>query len=323
MAPDDNGLTVGGCNLSAWERTLSHAPIPPHLSLEARTMLREGLPASEAEAASLDGQRRICAGIQEELGARQLLRYPVDIEEGVIAGVPVRTFRPRNLRLENGKRVLMNCHGGAFAKDSGSLTENIPIAHLTQTTVVTVLYRMAPENAFPAAVDDAEAVYSELLGRYQPENIRIYGTSAGAILSAQTLVRLQNKGKPLPDRLGFFTGSADLGSAGDSEYFFPLVDDPRPLGAVLAPYIGGHDTRDPALSPIFADLKGFPATLCIAGTRDLMLSQTALFHRALLRAGVEAHLILFEGMPHAHWSYLELPESDEAFGLMANFLGWN
>jgi len=73
------------------------------------------------------------------------------------------------------------------------------------------------------------------------------------------------------------------------------------------------------LSPLFADLAGLPPTLLIAGTRDILLSQTTIFHRALRKAGVPAELVVFEAMPHAHWSYLDIPESAEAFQAMADF----
>ena len=77
-------------------------------------------------------------------------------------------------------RVLINLHGGGFRVDSGSFVESIPIANLTQTLVVSVDYRLAPQNKFPAAVDDVIAVYKELLKTYKSTNIAIYGTSAGA-----------------------------------------------------------------------------------------------------------------------------------------------
>jgi monoterpene epsilon-lactone hydrolase len=74
------------------------------------------------------------------------------------------------------------------------------------------------------------------------------------------------------------------------------------------------------MSPLFGDLSGFPPTLCITSTRDLLLSQTVMFHRALLRAAVDARLVVYEGMPHAFWSYLDTPESNDAFEIMAGFL---
>src|SRR5206468_13114615 len=109
-----------------------------------------------------------------------------------------------------------------------------------------------------------------------------------ACLCAQLLVRLRSSGRALPRAFGFFTGTADLSRCGDSEFFF------RPRGDFGTPpeqfsaYVGNSDRSSPEVSPIFADLTGLPPTLCIAGTRDFMLSQTALFHQALLRAGVRS-----------------------------------
>jgi monoterpene epsilon-lactone hydrolase len=304
----------------AWSRTLRNAPTPGTISYPAQRLLAAGLPLPEAGAMTVDEHRQICAAIQVEIGARQCAAYGVQVEDAEIAGVPVRLFTPRDLGPGGEERVLMNLHGGGFIKDSGSLTENIPIAGLTRSRVVAVRYRLAPEHPFPAAVDDAEAVYSALIDDVGPAGIALYGTSAGAILSAQTIMRLKAKGLPMPCALGFFSGAADLSKSGDSEHFFPLIDDPRPLTQIIGTYLDGHDTCDPAISPMRGALGGLPPTLCITGTRDLMLSQTALFHCALLRSGVDARLVVFEAMPHAHWSYLEIPESDEAFRLMAAFL---
>jgi acetyl esterase/lipase len=84
-------------------------------------------------------------------------------------------------------------------------------------------------------------------------------------------------------------------------------------------YLGGHDPADPLVSPIRADLAGFPPTLCVAGTRDLLLSGTANFHRALLRKGVDARLVVVDAMPHAHWYQVGIPEATEALEVMARF----
>jgi acetyl esterase/lipase len=71
---------------------------------------------------------------------------------------------------------------------------------------------------------------------------------------------------------------------------------------------------------MYADLKGFPPTLCMTGTRDICLSGTVDFHRALLRAGVDARLMVFDAMPHAHWYSFDFPESREALEAQARFL---
>ena len=79
--------------------------------------------------------------------------------------------------------------------------------------------------------------------------------------------------------------------------------------------------RDPVLSPLFADMHGFPPSLLVTGTRDALLSSTSIFHRALLHVGVDAQLLVFEAMPHAFWYHFEFPETREALEMMAKFFG--
>jgi monoterpene epsilon-lactone hydrolase len=301
------------------ERTV---PIPDTISPQAQELLRHQPFVPQKPLATLADKREFLDRFQQEYGGRAAQLYPVRIENSSIAGVPVRLIHPVNSSQKARHRILINLHGGGFLYDSGSLTENIAVAHLTDTTVVAVLYRLAPEHPFPAAVDDALAVYRETLKSYAPEEIGLYGTSAGAVLAAELCVRLEQLHLRLPAALGFFTGSADLNHVGDTERLFSvdgLAGGLESLKDTVGPYIGTHDPRDPALSPIYADLSVFPPTLCISGTRDLLLSQTSLFQRALLRSGVDARLVVFEAMAHAHWSFTDLPESKEAFEIMARF----
>jgi acetyl esterase/lipase len=274
---------------------------------------------TDAGPEDLQAHREMCARVQSELGAALLERHRVRMQDSFIAGVPVRLFTPAAMPEQSRHAVLLNLHGGGFTVDAGSVTENAPIAAHTGLKVVAVRYRLSPEHIFPAAVDDAEAVYRALLTDHAADRIGLYGTSAGACLCAQLLVRVRENGEPLPRVFGFFTGTADLSRSGDSEYFFRPSGDPTLMEEQFSAYLQDNDRLSPRVSPIFSDLKGFPPTLCIAGTRDFMLSQTALFHRALLGAGVDARLLVFEAMPHAHWIYLDLPESDQAFRAMAAF----
>jgi acetyl esterase/lipase len=85
-------------------------------------------------------------------------------------------------------------------------------------------------------------------------------------------------------------------------------------------YVGNTDRRDPVLSPVFADLKGLPPTLLLTGTRDALLGDIAALHRALLRAGVDAQLVVFEALPHTFWYHFEFPETTEALHVMAHFI---
>jgi epsilon-lactone hydrolase len=289
-------------------------PAPLTVSSEARRALESLSEAAAPE--DLTAHRAMCDRVQRELGTTQLARHGVRMHEGEIAGVPVRIYVPA---ATCGEGVLLNLHGGGFIVDAGSVTENVPIAAYTGMKVIAVRYRLAPEHPFPAAVEDAESVYRALLAEHGATRLALYGTSAGACLCAQLVVRLCGKGVPLPCALGFFSGTADLGRRGDSEFFFRPAAERLPDTGQFFEYVARGDRSTAAVSPILADLRGLPPTLCIAGTRDFMLSQTALFHQALLAANVDARLLVFEAMPHAHWIFLDLPESDQAFRAMADF----
>jgi len=217
---------------------------------------------------------------------------------------------------------MLNVHGGGFTMDSGSLTENIPLAALTHATVYAVRYRLAPEHPFPAALDDVLAVYKELLKIHKPQHIVVYGTSAGAVVTAELAATLKQGRLPMPAALGFFSGTADMDRRCELESGLNPLIPASPeiaLDQLISSYSGSTDRKTPALSPIYSDLKGWPPILLISSTRDFLLSDTALFHRALLGAGVDARLVIFEALPHAFWAYTDLPESTEAFELMARF----
>lgn len=298
---------------------LMTVPAPETISPQARQVLTALAASPPGPATPVAQARQFSDAYQANFSAGQLKRYKVRMEEGVIAGVPVRIFYPPGRDSIKAGPLLVNLHGGGFIVDSGSLTENIPIAALTGLPVVAVLYRLAPEHPYPAAVDDAVAVYRDLLNGRSADQVGLYGTSAGAALTAQTTVRLRSLKVATPRAIGFFSGSADFSTIGESETTMPLPEGKTTLGELTAPFVAGHDVKDPAMSPIFADLAGFPPTLLITSTRDVLLSQTARFDRALRRQGAETELVVFEALPHAFWSYLDLPESDEAFATMADF----
>jgi acetyl esterase/lipase len=251
--------------------------------------------------------------------------YPANIEFSTVAGVSVSVVTPLVIPANKANRVLINLHGGGFTSDSGSLTESLPIANLTQTKVVSVIYRLAPEHPFPAPVEDVVAVYKELLKTYEPRNIAIYGSSAGAVLTPEVAVKIKQLSLPLPGALGIFSGGGDFTQTGDSQQIFGVQGlsghpDTRPKGVQwLAVYVGSTDPEDPVLSPFFADLHGMPPTLFTTSTRDMLLSDTTTLHRAFLRAGVDASLVVFEGLNHCFWYDPNLPESREADGIMAKF----
>jgi len=288
---------------------------PDSVSPQARAAL-SAIPPQNPNV-SLADSRSFADKVQAHMRKVQLAKYDVAIEEGERAGVPCRIFTPKRAAPGAAERLLINFHGGGFRLDSGSLSENIPIAALTGFTIVSALYRMAPEHPFPAAVDDALAVYKDALKTHDASRIVVYGTSAGGILAAQLLARLRAERLPMPAAAGLFTMIADWSIPGDSEARFASKG--FTVAGSMKAYSGDHDLSDPLMSPLYDELSTYPPSLLIAGTRDELLSHTVRFHLALLAAGVDARLAVFEAMPHAHWAYIDAPESDQAFQLMARF----
>ncbi|MGA7155866.1 MAG: alpha/beta hydrolase fold domain-containing protein [Acidobacteriaceae bacterium] len=299
-------------------------PVPKTISPEAQRWLAQVVPDTETHP-TIAQQRAGTDKWQAGAGEVSKKLYPANVGAATIAGVPVRVVTPLTMAPDKRDFVLINVHGGGFHVDSGSLTESIPMANLTGMKVISVLYRMAPEHKFPAAVDDTIAVYREVLKTYKPKNIALYGTSAGAILTAEVTAKIKQLGLPMPGATGVFSGTGDLSQGGDSTALFAL----NGLSGYLAPpkarlddldsYAGTTNPRDPILSPLYSDVHGFPPTLFITSTRDLLLSGTTILERAYLRAGVDAHLIVFEALPHAFWNNPTLPEAKEADRDMAMF----
>ncbi len=299
-------------------------PMPSTISPESQKWL-ESLAQQKYSVQTLAERRAATDKWRAEASAEAKKLFPVNIEENTIGGVRTDVITPRELPEKNKDCVLINLHGGGFNSDSGSLIEGVPIANLTRMKVVSVYYRLSPENPFPAAVDDVVAVYQELLKNHKPQSIGIFGTSAGAILTGEVAVKLKQSGIPLPAALGLFSVLADFSRPGDSQNLFTLNGFPgillptpavKPLSDEYAPKT---DPRDTVLSPLYADLHGLPPSLLVTSTRDILLSNTTIFHRALLHAGNDAQLVVYEALPHAFWYHFQLPETREALEGMATF----
>ena len=299
-------------------------PMPSTISPEAQKWL-DSLAHQKYGPQTLAERRGSTDKWRAEDSAEARKLFPVNVEEKIIGGVRTNVITPVETPEAKRACVLINLHGGGFNSDSGSLIEGIPIANLAKMKVVSVYYRLAPENPFPAAVDDVVAVYKELLKDHKPQNIGIFGTSAGGILTAEVAVKLKQSGLPLPAALGLFSILGDFSRPGDSQNIFALNGLPGDLSPqdpgkpMTNEYAPNTDPRDPVLSPIHADLRGMPPTLLVTSTRDLLLSNTTIFHRALLRAGDDTQLVVYEALPHAFWYHFQLPETREALALMAKF----
>lgn len=307
-------------------------PQPPFaltVSAEARAAmapLLEGKGAPESTVALLRNPitraavRLAAANVLKSLNKARAKRFDVTVSKGRVGDVRVKHVVRRGVDRGAGQPLLINFHGGGFIVDAGSLSETIPIAGLTGIPVVAVLYRMAPEHRFPAAVDDALTVYRDALSQRPASAVGVFGTSAGAVLTLQLLARIKAEGLPMPAVAGVFSGAGDLDVVGDCEAYLPPILGSRTAAETLAEYCGDTPRTDPLLSPTRGDLSGLPAVMLMTSTRDQLLSHTLLADLALRRAGNTVDLRVYEGMGHAFWGWIDCPESEVALAAQADFL---
>jgi epsilon-lactone hydrolase len=251
----------------------------------------------------------------------------VKLEQATIGGVNVFVLTPQTIAPENQNRVFIHFHGGAYVLNPGEpgTREGTLMAGFGRAKVISVDYRTSSDAPYPAALDDSVAVYRELLKTVPPQRIAVFGTSTGGALTMALVLRARQEGLPLPAAIAPGSPWSDMTKTGDTFYSHNLVDNFQVsydgyLKDSAYLYANGRDLKDPMLSPIYGDLKGFPPTILISGTRDLFLSLTVRTHRKLRRAGVEADLQVFEGLSHAQYTINpDAPETREAFEEIARF----
>lgn len=320
-------------------------PLSPYVSDEAvalqkslheRVAPRPAPPPAPPGVDPIAVMRRGAEMVFAPRAAEMLRQYPAEVTEQRIGGVRVKVITPRVDKLDN-TRVLINVHGGGFntCAEACSLMESLPIAFMAGMKAISIDYRMAPEHVFPAASQDVEAVYRELLKSYRPTAIGMYGCSAGGALSAQSAAWLPAKGLPQFGAVGIFGSGAIREEGGDSVHFARYADGlwrtPRFIrapGSALPPaappirsYFHGVSSSDPMVSPAVdqAVLRKFPPALIITGTRAADMSPAVVTHSRLLEAGVKSQLIVGEGMGHCYIYEAQLAESQFAYRQIAKF----
>ena len=256
---------------------------------------------------------------------REALR--VKVEPMTIDGVKAHMVTPEAIPPENQNRLLIHVHGGCFVSFPGEsgTGEAIFMAGFGRFKVISVDYRMPPDHPYPAALDDAMTVWKAATNMAAPKNMAIFGSSAGGNLTLAMILRAKQDNLPLPGAIAPGTPMSDLTNAGDSFRTNAMLDN-----VLVAPdancdkraalYTNGRDLKDPMLSPVYGDMRGFPPAILTTGTRDLLLSNTVRVHRKLREAGVEAALQVFEGQSHAqYYRDVGAPETKDAFTEIARF----
>jgi epsilon-lactone hydrolase len=258
--------------------------------------------------------------------ATRRLRTPgkVSVRHASIAGIDCDWLVPEG---SSNSPVLLYLHGGAYVMGSSKTHRHMvaTIAKAAGIRAVLPNYRLAPEHPFPQGIDDACAVYRQLLEQgIEPAQIVIAGDSAGGGLTTATALKLRDAGDPLPAALVLLSPWLDLSASGESIRSRARLDPlfrPADMPAVAEYYCAAGSVRDPLVSPVFADARGLPSVFIQVGDHEILLSDSTRFADALSEAGSPVTLQVWPGMWHVFQFFGgKMPEADRALADIASFL---
>ena len=245
----------------------------------------------------------------------------VDVDLGGVGAVQV------SIDGASSSNVILYFHGGVYV--IGSAAASVPlVADLSRRTnakVVTVDYRLAPENPYPAAVEDARSAYQGLLSQgVEASNIALAGESAGGGLAVALLLAIRDGDLPMPSSAFLMSPYTDLTLSGstihDKEDVDPLFT-AEVLRMRVDAYVAGADPSDPLISPVFADLRGLPPLLIQGGSHEILLSDATRLAAKAAEDDVAVELEVTPGVPHVFQGYAAfLDEGDAALNRAAAFL---
>lgn len=251
---------------------------------------------------------------------------PVDVtyQSDVLAGVDSIWARPLGA---DSKKVILYTHGGGFAVGSASSHRKLA-GHLAKqlgVTAVVIDYRRAPEFPFPAQIEDATAVYRELLARgFKPENIVTAGDSAGGNLAISTVLKLREDKVPLPGAVIAFSPWLDMEHVGktlETNAGTDALVSKAILQGMSGMFLGETGSRTNSLAnPLKADYEGFPRLYVNAGGSETLLDNAEDLARIAEAAGVAVTLNVVDGMQHV-FPFLagRAPEADKEIQRIASW----
>jgi monoterpene epsilon-lactone hydrolase len=270
-----------------------------------RVLRQSAFPAGS----DVNEQRRLL----RELLSAQPLPADVTVTAAALGGVPTAEITVAG---REPRHVVLYFHGGVYVMGDAFLAADLAsqIGRRTNSKVMSVDYRLAPENPYPAAVDDALAAYEALLDNgTAPSEIAFAGESAGGGLAIATLVNARDHGVSLPAAAFVMSPYADLTLAGmtmeTKREADPLLS-PQALQARVVDYTSGQDASLGLISPIFADLSGLPPLIIQAGSHEVLLDDAIRLAQRAAAADVEVTLDITPGVPHVFQAYY--PILDEA-----------
>jgi len=257
---------------------------------------------------------------------RRVMKMPLGVlsEEACIGGLQGEWHRPANAEKSS---ILMYLHGGAYVLGSFRTHRSLgaSLARASGFSTFVANYRLAPEDPFPAAVDDAVSAYMALKDEFPKASIAIAGDSAGGGLSLALAISLKERGLPAPVAMALLSPWTDLSLSNATHATKAKVDPFFPNTSVLRgaarAYAGGNSLTHPLISPQFANLQGLPPTLIHVGELETLLDDSLLIAQRLHAAGVNVIVHVFPRMWHVWQAFAgHFREADESINEIGEFL---
>ncbi len=277
--------------------------VPPSEGIsEAAKQMWASLPQVPLQADDLDKLVAVRTFVNLlDNAAFEQLQTPYSLEDRVIGGITTLWTTPPQLEHED--KVMIFVHGGGWIVNTrkAQLPLQAAVASSLGVKVVSIEYPLAPENAYPTAVNDIVAAYRGITSEYGAENTGIFGTSAGGGLTLATLLRLKADGLSLPAASAPLSPGADMTASG---YLYRTVglEDPilPPYGTLTAirAYVGDADSTDPLVSPVFGDYTDVTPLFLLSGTAEIVGSDAIRVAARARGQGVDVTLLVLDGMWH-------------------------
>lgn len=225
------------------------------------------------------------------------------------------------------EKIILHCHGGGYAV--GSTLSHRPLAaqlaQVCNARTVTFNFRLAPENKFPCALEDALTVYQFLLRSTDSKNIILSGDSGGASLAFALALQIRDRGLPQPAALIGLSAWLDFACEGNT---FEINKPKDPSGnrggltMMAVSYAGKDNLKNPLVSPLYADnLSNLPPILLQVGTAETLLDDSRRFAEKAQAHGSTVTLQEWPDMIHVwHFFYSRLPESRQALDAIGEWL---
>ncbi len=261
----------------------------------------------------------------EQMTSMEKIPEDVKIEEITVSGIPsIWISTPEVVK----EQVILYLHGGGYVLGSINTHKTLgaKISRSSKSRVLMINYRLAPENPYPAALEDSVAVYQWLIDDegIDPKNIVISGDSAGGGLTAASILKIRDLGITLPAGGVLLSPWTDLDGTGDSVRTKRRIDpylDASGLFFMANLYIGDEDPKNPYISPLYADLKGIPPLLIQVGTAEIILDDSTRFAEKAKSAGVDVTLDVWEDMIHVFQAFaFWAPEGKQAIEKIGEFI---